>query len=75
MRRALKRSTLAVAVFATAGLGLLGASVQGIAAVDGDLQAAVREHRVEQQRQHVRDGVRRDCPKPRVRRAPSSLKS
>ena len=75
MRRMLRRSTLAVSVFAAAGLGLLGASVQGIAAVDDDLQAAVREHRIQLHHQDVRDGVKRDCPKPHQRRAPTNLKS
>lgn len=60
-----------VTVLSAAGVGLLGASVQGIAAVDDDLQAAtqqVRQHDV------TRDGDKRDCPKPRSSRRPS-LKS
>ncbi len=72
MRRLLRRSTLAVSVFAAGGAGLLGASVQGIAAVDDDLRAASREHRIEQQH----DPVKRDCPKPPApeQRAPSDLR-
>ena len=66
---------MAVTVFATAGVGLLGASVQGIAAVDDDLQAAVRQQQIELRQDSVRDGVKRDCPKPHVRRAPTDLKS
>lgn len=58
----LRRSTALVTVLAAAGVGLLGASVQGIAAVDDDLRAAVREHRVLERQD---DGVKRDCPKPR----------
>ncbi|WP_205695772.1 hypothetical protein [Conexibacter sp. SYSU D00693] len=58
MRPALRR--LPVTAIAVAGLGLLGSSVQGVAAVDTDLAAATKQHR-HAAPQH-RDG--RDCPKP-----------
>ncbi|HYF27369.1 MAG TPA: hypothetical protein VD931_16615 [Baekduia sp.] len=59
-----------VPAIAAAGVALLGSSVQGIAAVGDDLDAAARQH-------HVRDGVKKDCPRERdqQRRQTSDLRS
>lgn len=55
---------IAVLVVAALGVALLGSSVQGLAAVDGQLASATKQQRLERQQRlvQVKQRQRPDCP-------------